>query len=168
LSAPQHVVGHALERLAERDPAVGAARPEVDVRQPALAPPAAPLRREHDEIEAVHLLDLEPLRAAAAGVVRRIERLGHHALVTARDRILVERRRLLGARRDHARDRERRCERAENGPALLRGAREQRLVVDQQRVERGQRQRQLGRERVAVLAEPLHRVLKRQRAPVRL
>ena len=67
------------------------ARAEVEVREPALAPAVAPLRREHDEVERVRDLDLEPAGAAPARLVRRVERLDHHALVPARERVLEER-----------------------------------------------------------------------------
>ena len=51
----EHLVGHALEGLAEHHEAAGrrVARAEVQVREPALAPAVAPLGREHDEIERV-------------------------------------------------------------------------------------------------------------------
>ena len=82
----QHLVGHALERLAEHHPAarLGVAGAEVDVGEPALAAAAAPLDGEHDEVEGVPRLDLDPARAAAAGVVGRVQRLHHDALVTGR------------------------------------------------------------------------------------
>jgi hypothetical protein len=44
----------------------------------------------------VRALDLEPARAAPARLVRRVERLRHHALVAARERLGVE---VLGRRR---------------------------------------------------------------------
>ena len=68
----EHLVGHALERLAEHHEAVAlvGAGAEVDVGQPALAPAAAPLDGQHDEVEGVHRLDLDPGGAATTGVVR--------------------------------------------------------------------------------------------------
>ena len=68
----QHLVGHALERLAEHDEPAGlrVAGAEVDVGQPALAPAAAPLDRQHHEVEGVPRLDLDPPRAATAGGIR--------------------------------------------------------------------------------------------------
>ena len=63
------------------------ARAEVQVRQPAVAPAVAPFGREHDQVERVRALDLEPAGAAAARFVRRVERLRHHAFVAARERV---------------------------------------------------------------------------------
>ena len=62
----EHRVGHALERLAEHHEAagLGVARAEVEVREPALAAPVTPLGGEHDEVERVDGLDLEPAGAA--------------------------------------------------------------------------------------------------------
>jgi hypothetical protein len=40
-----------------------------------------PLGSQHDEIERVRRLDLEPAAAAVAGLVRRVQGLGHDALV---------------------------------------------------------------------------------------
>ena len=88
----QHRVGQALERLAQHHEAAGrVARAEVQVRQPALAPAVPPLGREHDQVEGVHRLDLQPADAAPARGVRRVERLDHHALVAAGDRVGEER-----------------------------------------------------------------------------
>ena len=72
----EHLVGEALERLAEHDePAGRVARAEVQVGQPALAPAVAPLDREHDQVERVPRLDLDPGRAAPADVVGRLAAL---------------------------------------------------------------------------------------------
>src|SRR6478752_1594085 len=63
----EHLVGHALERLAEHDEAgLGrlVARAEVDVGQPPLAPPGPPLDGEDHQVESVPRLDLDPRRAA--------------------------------------------------------------------------------------------------------
>ena len=49
-----------------------------------LPPAAAPLGREHDEIERVRDLDLQPCRAAAARFVAARRRLRHDAFVTER------------------------------------------------------------------------------------
>ena len=64
----EHLVGQALERLAEHHEAVavGRARAQVQVAQPALAAAVAPLGGEHDQVERVARLDLQPARAAAA------------------------------------------------------------------------------------------------------
>ena len=70
----EHLVGQPLERLAEHDEAaaLGVARAEVQVAERPAPAPAAPLRREHDEIERARLLHLQPrLPAAAGGVERR-------------------------------------------------------------------------------------------------
>ena len=63
----------------------------MQVRQLARTPAVTPFGREHHEIERVRALDLEPARAAAAGLVRRIERLCHHAFVSGREGGVVER-----------------------------------------------------------------------------
>ncbi len=49
-----------------KPPVVRVARAEVEVREPALAAAVAPLGGEHDEVERVPRLDLEPAGAAAA------------------------------------------------------------------------------------------------------
>ena len=93
----EHRVGETLERLADHDErAVGTARAEVQVRQPTLAPAVAPLGREHDEVERPHRLHLAPRAAAPTGVVGRVERLHHHALVAGGERVVEERRGLVG------------------------------------------------------------------------
>ena len=81
----EHFVGHALEGLAEHDePAVGiVTRGQMQVGQEALAAPIAPLRGEHDEVERVQPLDLEPCRGALARLVGRAQRFRHHAFVSA-------------------------------------------------------------------------------------
>src|SRR5207247_8677115 len=63
---------------------------EVDVREPAAAAAMAPFGSEHHEVERLGRLDLEPRRAARAGVVARIQRLGHEPLVAGGERSLVE------------------------------------------------------------------------------
>ena len=73
-----------------KPPVAGSRAPRCRLRQPALAAAVAPFGGEHDEVERVRRLDLEPARAAAAGLVRRVERLRHHALVAARERVVVE------------------------------------------------------------------------------
>ena len=64
------------------------------------APAAAPLDREHDQVEGVHGLDLDPGRAAATGVVGRGQVLDHHALVAGGERVGEERRGLAPRRGD--------------------------------------------------------------------
>jgi len=85
-------VGQSLERLAQHHVFAGrrVERAEVQVRELAGAPPVAPFRCEHDEIQRVHALDLEPARAAIAGFVGRIERLRHQSFVARRKCGLVE------------------------------------------------------------------------------
>ena len=97
----EHLVGHALERLAEHHEPAGLriARAEVEVAEPALPPPVAPFGGEDHEVERVGTLDLDPAGAAAPGLVRRVERLHHHALVPARERVVEEAVGLLGVAR---------------------------------------------------------------------
>ena len=78
----QHLVGHALERLAEHHEPVAVARAEVDVRQRPLPPPGAPLDRQHHEVEGVARLDLDPGGPAPAGLVGRVGGLDDDALLT--------------------------------------------------------------------------------------
>src|ERR1700757_399694 len=53
-----------------------------------------PLGGQHDEIERVSALDLEPARSAVARLVKRVHRLRHQTFVPGRDGGIVE-----GARR---------------------------------------------------------------------
>ena len=64
----EHLVGHALEGLAEHDEPLAVPGAEVDVRQLPLAAAAAPLDGEHHQVERVHGLDLAPRAAAPAGI----------------------------------------------------------------------------------------------------
>ena len=64
-----------------KPPVAGSRAPRCRFESQPLAAAVAPLGREHDEVERVHGLDLEPARAAPAGLVGRVERLHHHALV---------------------------------------------------------------------------------------
>ena len=67
----EQLVGEAFERLADHhELAVGAARTEVQVRQPSPPSAAAPFGREHDEVERAHGLHLPPRATAPAGFVR--------------------------------------------------------------------------------------------------
>src|SRR5205814_7051543 len=88
----EHRVGEALEGLAEHDVLAGrrVEGSEVQVREIAAAAAVSPLGGQHDEVEGVRALDLQPARAAVARLVGRIERLGHEALVAGRERALVE------------------------------------------------------------------------------
>src|SRR5215212_4136378 len=87
----QQLVGEPLEGLAEHREALAVARAEVQVGEEAAAAAVAPLRGEHDEVERVHRLDLQPRRAAAPGGVGRFEVLDHHALVAACERVVEDR-----------------------------------------------------------------------------
>ena len=106
----QQLVGHALERLADHDrlAAVGVARAEVDVGQRPGAPPVAPLRAEHHQVEGVHRLDLLPRLAPPPRRVRGVERLDDHALVPAPQRVVEHAGGLLGRRATDARHPQRR------------------------------------------------------------
>ena len=88
----EHLVGESLERLAEHHESIsgGVTSPEVEIAQPAATAPVPPLRGEHHEVERAHRLHLQPTRAAAARHVGLIERLQHHALVAAGDRVVEE------------------------------------------------------------------------------
>ena len=61
--------------------------------------PLPPLRREHDEVEREHRLHLAPRLAAPAGLVARLDRLHHHALVSGGERLGEEALRLGRDRR---------------------------------------------------------------------
>ena len=89
----QQLVGHALEGLAQHDEAARhrIAGAEVQVGQPALPAAAAPLGRQHHQIQGVRQLQLQPLLAAAAGAVQRAQPLGHGALVPGGQRRRHER-----------------------------------------------------------------------------
>src|SRR5215211_8075942 len=66
----KHLVGHPLEGLAEHDePAVRIAGAEVEVAEPSVATPVAPLGGQDDQIERMCALDLEPAGAAPAGLI---------------------------------------------------------------------------------------------------
>src|SRR4051812_45618989 len=79
----EHLVGEALEGLAEHDEAAafGVPRAEVQVAQPPFAPATPPLDRENHEIERTRLLHLQPRGAAPASRVDAVNRLRHHAFV---------------------------------------------------------------------------------------
>src|ERR1700678_3363054 len=49
-----------------------------------------PLGRQHQEVERMGALDLEPARAAIAGLVGRLQGLCHDAFVTGLERRLIE------------------------------------------------------------------------------
>ncbi len=80
----EHLVGHPLEGLAQHHEAAGLiAGAEMEVAEPTLPPPVAPLGREHHQVQPAGGLELEPPAAAAAGLVGRVEGLGHQSLVPA-------------------------------------------------------------------------------------
>src|SRR2546425_12033709 len=58
----EHLVRHPLERLSQHHEAAASlvAGAEVEVREPAVAATVAPLGREHDEVERMPGLHLEP------------------------------------------------------------------------------------------------------------
>ena len=80
----EQLVGHALECLAEHHEAVvgGIAGAEVEVGKLAVAAAVAPLGGQHDEVQRVGLLDLEPRAAPAAGLVCGLKTLGHEPFLT--------------------------------------------------------------------------------------
>jgi hypothetical protein len=122
------------------------------------------------QVERVGVVDLEPARAAAPGFVRRVEVLGHHALVAG-----GQRRGEKGfGRGDLAGDEPRyqqvrRQRRGQRGEALARRLRGQVGAVQVQAVEEVDRQRQLGTEPldVELAAETAHRHLERLRCAAR-
>src|SRR5437016_4969134 len=65
--------------------------PKVKIGEPAAAAAVAPFGREHDEVEGVSGLQLEPCGAARASIVARVQRLGHQPFVSGRDRPFEER-----------------------------------------------------------------------------
>ena len=72
-------------------PVAGSSAPRCRFESLPGAPTVAPFGREHDEIERVCALDLEPARAAIARLVGRVERLRHQAFMPGRERGVVER-----------------------------------------------------------------------------
>ena len=142
----EHLVGQALERLAEHHEAAGAGR----ARRGAGCS-ASPRRRPwpHSTASTTRSsvcarLDLEPARAAPAGLVGRVERLDHDALVAARQRVVEHRRRRLGVggRSRAARAAPRARRRPSAAARSLAGAVEQVLAVEVQQVEERRRERQ--------------------------
>jgi len=101
----QQFVGQPLERLAEHDEAAGlrVAGAQVQVGQPAAAPPVSPLDGQHHQVERVPRLDLDPPGTPAARRVRGGERLDHDAFVAVGQRIGEEGHGLLGRGCDQAR-----------------------------------------------------------------
>ena len=168
----QQLVREPLERLAEHDVTTGrgVARAEPEVREQPLTPPRAPLGREHDEVERVRRLDLEPARTAAASLVGRAERLGDEPSWP---------RASASSKNDSAASAESgtRCgTRFGRGQQPLERLASHRLLavedvvaVAVQTIEEDRRQRQLGAQCVDVepATEPAHRHLERLRPAVR-
>ena len=135
----------------------------MQVRELARAPAVAPFRREHHEIERVRALDLEPARAAIAGLVGRIERLRHHAFVS---RARALRRRTPALRRVERviepRNRQRRGHDVRQRSKRSRAGRSARLLaVAPQAIEEERAHRQLAAHAldVELAAEAAHRDL---------
>ncbi len=67
----------------------------MEVGQLSLPTSVPPLRCENDKVERVRDLDLEPTRAAPAGLVGSGERLDHDPFVATGERVLEEALRLM-------------------------------------------------------------------------
>ncbi len=59
----------------------------MQVREQSGAPAVAPFGGQHDQVQGVHRLHLQPVLAAPAGRVRRVQGLDDHALVAAAQRL---------------------------------------------------------------------------------
>ena len=106
----------------------------------------APLRGEHDEVQRVDRLDLEPRGAAPAGGVRRVERLHHDALVPGGDGGVERRLRGRGIAGHRPRDPVLgRHDPLEHRGALGERGVEQVVAVDVQHVEEQRRERDRAR-----------------------
>ncbi len=79
----EQLVRQTFEGLAQHHEAAADGIPssKVQVAQPAAAPAVAPFRGQHDEVERVNRLDLEPGSSPAPRLVGCIERLRHDPLV---------------------------------------------------------------------------------------
>src|SRR5206468_1298661 len=66
------------------------ARTEMKVAEPTFAATGPPLHCEYDQIERTRRLYLDPRGTSAAGGVCRGERLHHHTLVSALERICLK------------------------------------------------------------------------------
>src|SRR5437660_1180464 len=164
----EHLVRHALERLAEHDKLARRriARTEVEVREPAPAAAVTPFRGQHHQIERAGGLDLEPRSAAIARFVGRIERFGHHALVSAGERGLDEQLRFGGTAGDEPwNEKSSRQHRAQRREALACRPLGEHGVVEPKSVEEERRKRQLiaQRRHIELAAEAAHRGLERPR-----
>ena len=165
----QQLVGQPLEGLAEHDEAARGrvAGAQVQVGQPAAAPPVAPLDGQHHQVQRVPRLDLDPPGAAAAGRVRGGERLDHDALVAVRQGVLEERRGLVGRGGDQAGHEQLGRHRAGQGgvPLPVFGV-DQVGALQVQGVEQEQRQRDRRAPRGVQAGGAGRGVLERQRPPV--
>src|SRR5262245_19636519 len=167
----EHLVRHALEGLAEHDPPArsGVARAEMKVAEPAPAPAVAPFGGEHDEIEGVRGLHLEPRLSSPPRLVGSVERLRHHSLVSRRERALQKPTGVVAVRRAQPWDAERAGHHpAQRFPTFRGGDGQEARAVEPKQIERESGERQLGPERVDLepAAEAAHRRLKRQRTAV--
>src|ERR1700752_2259636 len=105
----------------------------MEVRKLAAAAAVTPLGCQHNEIERVSTLYLEPARTAIAGFVGTLERLGHEAFVAGRARRTVDRPRLVPRGGDEPRNREPgRNARAQRGESLARRPVGEALAIDAQ------------------------------------
>src|SRR3989475_10383722 len=82
----EHLVRHPFERLPEHREASTVTGPKVKIGEPAAAAAVAPFGGEHDEVEGVSGLQLEPCGAARASIVARVQRPGHQPFLSGRDR----------------------------------------------------------------------------------
>ena len=156
-------VGEAFEGLAHHDPgAVGTPGAEVQVREPTVPPAVPPFRGEHDEVERLHRLHLAPRAPATTGVVRRVQRLEHHAFVAGRERAVEERRSLVGGCSHDAGDAPLARERLHDLQSVAEGLVDEIVAVDVQHVEEERIERTGGtRAGTGRTPERAHRVLER-------
>src|SRR5207247_1591455 len=80
----EHLVRHPFERLPEHREASTVTGPKVKIGEPAAAAAVAPFGGEHDEVEGVSGLQLEPCGAARASFVARVQGLGHQPFLSGR------------------------------------------------------------------------------------
>ena len=130
-----------------------------------------PFGGEDHEVEGDRPLDLDPAGAAAPRLVGSVERLHHHALVSARERVVEEAVGLLRVLGHDPRHAELLGESLVEGGEALRGRPvDQVLAVEMEDVEDERGQRVLGLELGEVLpapaAEPAHRQAERVGSPV--
>ena len=168
----EHLVGHPFERLAEHYEPAGClvARAEMQVAEPALAASVPPLGRQDHEIEGSYRFDLEPVPPALSGLVRRVERLGHDALVALVQRLPEERSGSLGGTGDEAaHDQLRRGRPIQQRDPVAVGPVDQAGSVEEEQVEQhqGERERFPDPLHPQPAAEPPHCGLEGMRGAVR-